>query len=113
MIMEEVDICLRPAPLPPIIQVILVYHWFLIVVVMTEVGIGIRPANFIPITMVDYKFTTQGSLKKLFQEVCKEKFHIKSSLLLLSNRATTPSAQHATTYLSKHATTPNFVVFIL
>ena len=29
IVMVEVDICLRPTPLPPIIQVGLVYHWFL------------------------------------------------------------------------------------
>ena len=51
--MGEVDLGLRPALLPPIIQVILVDHNFFIVVVITEVEIGLRPDNFMHITMVD------------------------------------------------------------
>ena len=54
-----------------------------IVMVMTEVVIGLRPANFIHITMVDYTFPTQGFLKKLFQEVWKDKIHIKIILIIL------------------------------
>ena len=68
-----VDIGLIPSPLPPIIQVILVYHWGFIVMVTTEVVIGIRPEIFICIAMLEYSLTTKGSLKKLFQGLCKEK----------------------------------------
>ena len=53
MAMGEMNICLSPALLPPIIKVILVDHQVLIVMVMTEVDIGLRPANFIHITMVE------------------------------------------------------------
>ena len=49
----EVDLGLRPALLPPIIQVIMSYHLIFIVVVITELGIGITPDNFMHITMAD------------------------------------------------------------
>ena len=42
MVMGEVDIGIRPSLLPPTIQVILVYHWFFIVMEMSEVEIGLR-----------------------------------------------------------------------
>ena len=48
-----------------------------IVMIITEVDIGLRTANFIRITMVEYKLSTQGFLKKIFQGVWKEKTHIK------------------------------------
>ena len=83
MVMGEVYICLRPSLIPTIIQVILVDHWDFIVIVMTIVDIGLRPANFIHMTMVDYKFPTQGFLKNLFQGVWKEKIHIKIILIIL------------------------------
>ena len=35
--------------------------------------IGIRPATLLNITMAEYTFTTQGSLKNIFQGLCKEK----------------------------------------
>ena len=47
------DLGLIPALLPPMIQVIMVDHLFLIVVVITEVEIYFTPANFLHITMVD------------------------------------------------------------
>ena len=74
---------IRPSLIPTIIQVILVYHWFLIVLVMTEVDTGLRPANFLHITMVEYTFPTHSSLNKLFQGECKDKFHIKIILIII------------------------------
>ena len=53
MVMGEVDLGLIPEIVPPIIQVILVDHQVFIVKVMIEVGIGLRPANFIHKTMVE------------------------------------------------------------
>ena len=53
MVLGEVYLGLRPALFPPIIQVILVYHQFLIVMLITEVDIGLTPANFMHITMVE------------------------------------------------------------
>ena len=73
MVMGEVDIGLRPAPLPHIIQVILVHHWGFILVVMREVDIGLIPVTLLHITMGDYTFFTQCSLKKLLQGLCKVK----------------------------------------
>ena len=52
-VMVEVYIGLRPAPIPSIIQVLLVDHWVFIVMFMTEVDIGLIPDNFLHITMVD------------------------------------------------------------
>ena len=46
MVMIEVDICLRPDHIPPIIQVVLVHHRGFIVMFMTEVNIGLRTAIF-------------------------------------------------------------------
>ena len=83
MVMGEVYICLRPALIPTIIQVILVDHCIIIVMVVTEIDIGLRPANFIHMTMVDNIFPTQGFLKNLFQGVWKEKIHIKIILIIL------------------------------
>ena len=57
MFMGEVDIGLRPAILPPIIQVSLVDHWIFLFVVMREVYIGLRPTNFLHINMVGFKFS--------------------------------------------------------
>ena len=77
MVMGEVDIGLIPAPLPPIIQVCLVNHWVFLVMAMIELDIGLRPANFLHITMVKYTLSAQGFLDNLFQGVFKEKIHIK------------------------------------
>ena len=41
--------------------------------VVRELEIDIRPSTFLYITMVDYKLSTQGYLKKILEEVCKEK----------------------------------------
>ena len=90
MIMGEVDIGLRPAPHPHTIQERLVDHWVFIVIVMTEVDIGLRPSNFIRIKMVNYTFTTQGFLKRIFQGVYKEKINIKKSLLFLFKNSNKP-----------------------
>ena len=97
VVMGEVDLGLRLSPLPPIIQVFLVAHWSFIVMVMTGVDISLVPSNFLCINMVDYTFPTQGFLKKLLQGVFKQKSTLNSSLLFLSNNATTPSSNHATT----------------
>ena len=83
MVMGEVYTCLILALIPPIIQVILADHWGFIVIVMTEVDIGLRPANYIYITMVQYKFPTQGFLKNIFQGAWKNKTHIKIILTTL------------------------------
>ena len=49
----EVDIGIRQALLPHIIQVIIVDKVVFVVIVITEAGIGITTANFLHITMVD------------------------------------------------------------
>ena len=46
MVMGEVDIGIRPTFLPPIIKVILVDHKVFIVMVITGLNMGLRPANF-------------------------------------------------------------------
>ena len=46
--------------------------------VMTEVDIGLIPANFLHITMVYLIFSTQGFIKNIFQEVCKDKENLKT-----------------------------------
>ena len=53
MELVEVDICLRPVLLPPIISVIVVDHLVLIFMVITEVEIVIPSAIFLHITMVN------------------------------------------------------------
>ena len=50
--------------------------------VMTELDIGLRPSNFIRITVAEYKLPTQVYLKKLFQGVYKDKIHIKIILII-------------------------------
>ena len=65
MVVVEVDIVLILAPIPPIIQVILVDTWVLIFVYMREVEIGLITSNFLHITMVDYTLSNQGSANKL------------------------------------------------
>ena len=66
MVLGDVDICRRPAPLTPIIQASLLYCWVFLFVVMREVGIGLRQATLLHITMVDYTLYNQGSLKNIF-----------------------------------------------
>ena len=51
MVTGEVDIGLRQDLLHPVIQVILLYNQVFIVMVMTEVEMGLIPANFIHVTM--------------------------------------------------------------
>ena len=53
MVSVEVDLGLEPALLSPIIKVIVVYHLDFIVMVITEVVIGITSANFLHINMVE------------------------------------------------------------
>ena len=83
MVMGEVNLGIRPSPLPPIFQVFLVYHWVFIAMVMIEWNVGIRPANVIHITMLEYTLPTQDLLKKLFQGVWKDKINIKIILITL------------------------------
>ena len=66
IVMGEVDIGPRPSNLPPIIQVVLVDHLVSLLMVIREVCIYLTPENFLPITMVDYTFSTQGSFKRIF-----------------------------------------------
>ena len=92
LVVGELDIGLRPYPPPPIIYLSLVDHSVYLYVVMREVDIGLRPYTFLHITMADYIFSTQGSLKNLFQGVCKEKLfktiikvysHIHDKIILI------------------------------
>ena len=83
MLIGEVGICLRPSLIPTISQMILVDHWVLIVIFMTEVDIGLRPANFIHIIMVDHKYPTQGFLKRRFQGVWEEEIHIEIIIFII------------------------------
>ena len=83
MVMREVYIGLRIAPLPPIIQVILVDSWVFIVMVLTEVNISLIPEIFLYITIVEYTFTIKCSIKKIFRGACKEKIYIKIILIIL------------------------------
>ena len=53
MALGEVDIGLGPSILPPIIQVIMLDHLVFIVMMITEMGIGITPYNFLHRNMVD------------------------------------------------------------
>ena len=59
MVIVEVDIGIRPDPIPPIIQVTLVYCWIFPFVIIIEVEVGLSLATIIHITIVDYKFSTQ------------------------------------------------------
>ena len=65
LLMGEIDKGFRPETLPPIIQVVLVYFWFSMFMVMRELHICLRPSTFLPITTVDYTFPTQCSLKMI------------------------------------------------
>ena len=53
MALRELYLGLVPALLPSIIQFIIVDYLVFIVMVITEVVIGLTPDNFIHITMVD------------------------------------------------------------
>ena len=53
MVLVEVDLGLGYALLSPTSQIIMVYRLIFIVMVLTDVIIGITPANFLHITMVD------------------------------------------------------------
>ena len=108
MVTGEVDIGLRPAPFPPIIQVILVYFWVYLLVVMREVHIGLIPATLLHITMVDCTFSTKfpsriyskGCARRKYSKHSSRLFLIstsKFSLLFLSKNATTLSSKHTTT----------------
>ena len=58
IVTRDMDIVIIPDSLPPIIQVVLVYCWFSMFMVMIEIKICLRPATLLPITMVDYTFST-------------------------------------------------------
>ena len=49
MVIGEVDIGIRPYPLPPIIKSILLHLWVFLLMFMIEVDIGIIPANYVHI----------------------------------------------------------------
>ena len=53
MALGELYLGLGPDLIPPTIQMIMVDNLFFIVMVITEVGIGLTPENFIHMTMVD------------------------------------------------------------
>ena len=53
MAFVEMDLGLVPALLPPIIQLTMVDHLVFIVMLITEVRIGLTSAKFLHITMVD------------------------------------------------------------
>ena len=53
---------------------------FLIVMLMPELYISIRPSNLIHITMMDYTLITQGSLNNISQGTYKEKYKSNSYL---------------------------------
>ena len=52
MALEEVDLDLVPALLTTIIHVIMLYHLIFVVMVITEVGISLTPANFLYIAVL-------------------------------------------------------------
>ena len=53
MAFGEIDLGLRQDLLPSIIKLIMVDHLIFLVWLITEVGIGLTPENFLHITMVD------------------------------------------------------------
>ena len=53
MLLVEMNLGLRSALLPPIIQVIILYHLVFIVIVITEVKKGIASSNFMHGTVVE------------------------------------------------------------
>ena len=53
MALGEMDLGIVPALLPPIIQLIMVDHLVFIAMAIKEVYIGLRPDNFLHITMVE------------------------------------------------------------
>ena len=71
--MGEVYIGLRPDSIPTIIRVGLEYCWVSMIMVMLEVEIGLRPSKLLHITMVNYTWYDQGSLRMLFQGVHEKK----------------------------------------
>ena len=97
MVLGELGIGLRPAPLPPIIQVFLVDHWFLIAMVVKEMEIVLIPDNFPNINMVDYTFPTRYFSGRYSNGCARIKYTSEPSLSFLSKHATTPSCNHSTT----------------
>ena len=90
----ELNIGLISAPLPHIISLGLLYSWVYLFVETREVEIGIISSTSLHITMVDYAWSTQGSLRILFQGVFEDKIyktvikavfniHIKIILIIL------------------------------
>ena len=53
MAFGEVDLGIGPALIPPIIQMIVADHQGFIVMVITEVGMGLTPDNFLHIKMIE------------------------------------------------------------
>ena len=81
--MGEVYIGLRLSPTPTIIWAILVDYGVFLFMVTREVDIGLRPDNFLQITIVVNTLSTQGYIKKIYQGLCKDKIHIKTILIIL------------------------------
>ena len=125
MVVGELDIGLRPSPLPTIIQAIWVYGWNFMLMIMIEVDIYLIPVTITNITMVNYSLSSQGPLKKLLQGVCEEKIlkifikdmtyiHIKIILIIIHIQELHHNLiQACHHFLLKHATTPYLVVSIL
>ena len=61
MFMGEVDIGFRTPPPPPIIKAMFLDYWVFIFMITREVDIGLRPANFLHITIVGYTLSTQST----------------------------------------------------
>ena len=65
MVMVQLYIGIILSPPPPIIQVSLVDHWVFLFMVTRSVYLGLIPANFLHITMLEYTFSNQGYPMKL------------------------------------------------
>ena len=124
LVTGEVDIGLRPDPLPPIIQVSKVYCWIFLFVFMMDLDTGLIPANFLHITTVDYTWSTQGFFKNIFQGVCKEKcsktvikyvsyIHIKITLIIIiqvSKHNLAQACHHTLVQTFHHTLTTTYLV---
>ena len=49
-----------------------------------EVDIGLRPANFLHITIVGYTLSSQSTPNSIYQGLCKEILHIKTILIIIT-----------------------------
>ena len=83
MVTGEMFIGLRPATIPPIIQVGLVGFWVAMFIVMREVEMGLRPDTLLPINIVENEVPPQGSYKMFLNCSERIKYLKHSSRLLL------------------------------